>query len=93
MSKSSPKSFAVSQDAPNPFSPSTTLKYELPHASHVMLKPYNALGEQAATLVNEVKQPGTYTVEFNGSSSATGVYFCRLRAGDFVQTKKFVLLR
>jgi hypothetical protein len=59
----------------------------------VKLAVYDLLGHEVAVLVNEVKQPGTYTVEFDGSNLASGVYLYRLTAGDFVETKKLVLLK
>ena len=59
----------------------------------VSLKVYDILGREVATLVNEVKQPGTYTVQFDASSLANGVYYYRLQAGDFVQTKKLMILK
>jgi hypothetical protein len=96
-----PASCELSQNYPNPFNPSTTIKYELPRAAQVKLIVYNTLGEIVTTLVNEQKPAGDYTVQFDGSGLASGVYFYRLQArqisgwqaGNFVQTKKFVLLR
>jgi hypothetical protein len=58
-----------------------------------IVKVFDVLGRELATLVNEVKEPGTYTVQFNGSNLASGVYFYRLQAGSYVDTKKLVLLR
>jgi len=88
-----PDEFALSQNYPNPFNPSTTIRYELPHASRVSLKVYNTLGQEVATLVNETKSAGVYTVQFDAANLASGVYFYRLQAGDFVEVMKLVLLR
>jgi CubicO group peptidase (beta-lactamase class C family) len=88
-----PERFQLLQNYPNPFNPSTTIKFELPHASRVNLKVFNTLGQEVATLVNETKAAGTYTVEFDARSLASGVYFYRLETGSFVQTKKLVLLK
>jgi hypothetical protein len=88
-----PKSFALYQNYPNPFNPSTTISYQLPVVSHVVLKIYDILGRELATLVNERKSPGTYEVKFDGSGFASGVYFCRMAAGSFVSTKKLMLIK
>jgi photosystem II stability/assembly factor-like uncharacterized protein len=88
-----PKELRLEQNYPNPFNPSTTIKYELPKSSHVTLTVYDLLGREVTTLVNEVKEPGTYTVQFDGSNLASGVYFSRLTAGSYVQTRKLLLLR
>jgi hypothetical protein len=93
MEREVPKTFALEQNYPNPFNPSTTIRFELPHGSQVSLKVYNTLGQEVATLVNETKPAGVYTVEFDAAGLSTGVYFCRLEAGSFVQTRKLVLLR
>ena len=77
----------------NPFNPSTTIEFSLPQASHTTLKVYNMVGEEIATLVNEELNVGTYTTQWNAADMASGVYFYRLYAGDFVATKKLLLLR
>jgi len=87
------RSFSLSQNYPNPFNPTTTITYKIPNENFVTLKIYNSLGEEITTLVNEVKQAGNYTVEFNGSSLPSGVYFYRLIAGNFVASKKMILMR
>jgi hypothetical protein len=88
-----PGTFELYQNYPNPFNPGTIIQYNLPHSSQVSLKVYNLLGQEVRTLVNESKPAGAYTVHFNGDGIASGVYFYRLRAGSYVQTKKFLLLR
>jgi hypothetical protein len=90
---SNPKTFALSQNYPNPFNPTTVVSYRLPVASSVRLAVYDLLGREAAMLVNERKASGTYTVTFDASGLASGVYFCRLSAGDFVETKALLLMK
>jgi hypothetical protein len=88
-----PTEFAVKQNFPNPFNPSTSIKYELPRTTHVSLNVYDMLGREVATLMNEEKSAGVYTVHWDASGIASGVYFYRLKAGDFVQTKRMLLMR
>jgi hypothetical protein len=88
-----PKEYALQQNYPNPFNPSTTIKYDLPKDSRVNLKLFNILGQEVATLVNEEQKGGYKSVEWNASNVASGVYLYRLQAGDFVQTKKMLLLK
>jgi len=88
-----PLVFSLGQNYPNPFNPSTTIEFSLPHTGFVTLKVYNILGEAVATLVNEELNVGTYTTQWNASGVASGVYFYRLQAGDFVDTKKLLLLK
>ncbi len=85
--------YSLSQNYPNPFNPTTTIKFSILHSQFSTLKVYDILGREVTTLVNEVKSPGTYEVEFNASQLASGVYFYRLTAGDFMQTKKMMLLK
>jgi photosystem II stability/assembly factor-like uncharacterized protein len=91
--KTLPEYYKLFQNYPNPFNPSTTIRYELPMASHVTLKVYNILGQEVATLVNEKKEAGRYEVNFDGSKLPSGVYFYRIQAGAFTQTRKLLLLR
>ena len=88
-----PSHFTLSQNYPNPFNPSTTIKYELPRASLVSLKVYDILGREISVLVNEKKDAGVHEVKFDGSELASGVYFYRIQAGDYVATKKLVLMK
>jgi hypothetical protein len=88
-----PSSFTLSQNFPNPFNPSTTIQYALPKSSEVTLIVYNILGQHVATLVNETQGAGYHEAKFDGTALASGVYFYRIQAGSFVQTKKLLLLR
>ena len=88
-----PKQFSLSQNYPNPFNPATTIKFALPKDVNVTLKIYDLLGREVKTLVNEIKKSGYYEVSFDGSSLASGIYFYRLEAGTFVDTKKMVLVK
>lgn len=92
-----PNKFVLSQNHPNPFNPSTSIQYAIGSRQFVLLKVYDLLGREVATLVNEEKPAGSYELEFNPESSiknpASGVYFYRLQAGSFVETKKMILLR
>ena len=76
-----------------PFNPSTSINYELPKSSVVRLSVYDILGREVSVLVNQRKNAGSYEVKFDAAGSPSGVYFYRLKAGDFVQSKKFVLLK
>ena len=88
-----PTQFALSQNYPNPFNPSTTIKYALPKEEKVTLKVYNNVGELVTTLVNEVQAVGVHQVTFNASRLASGVYFYKIEAGAFNQTKKLILMK
>ena len=99
-----PENFELFQNYPNPFNPSTKIKYSIPDVGtsflsassgmkFVQLKIYDTLGNEIATLVNERKPAGTYEVEFSAKNLPSGIYYCTIRAGEFTQTKKMVLLR
>jgi hypothetical protein len=88
-----PTSISLEQNFPNPFNPSTTIKYSIPKSSLVVLKIYDVLGNEVATLVNNEKPVGSYEVEFNATDLSSGIYFYKLQAGSFVATKKMILLR
>jgi photosystem II stability/assembly factor-like uncharacterized protein len=88
-----PVAYTLAQNYPNPFNPTTTISYTVPSNSFVSLKVHDALGREVAVLVNEVKAPGSYKVNFNGSGLSSGIYFYHIQAGIFTDTKKLVLLK
>jgi len=85
--------YKLSQNYPNPFNPSTTINYSIPERSNVTLKVYDILGREIATLVNKQQKAGFYEVNWNAINNSSGVYFYKILAGDFVETKKMILLR
>lgn len=85
--------FTLAQNYPNPFNPATKIQYSIPQRSDVTLKVYDVLGNEIAILVNEEKERGVYSVNFDASGLASGIYFYKLQAGSFVETKKMILLR
>jgi uncharacterized Ntn-hydrolase superfamily protein len=97
----SPHKFYLYQNSPNPFNPSTIIKYTIPNviasgakqSQFVTLKVYDVLGNEVATLVNKEQVPGVYEILFDASSLSSGTYFYKLQAGNFVETKKMILLR
>ncbi|MEW6412731.1 MAG: M28 family peptidase [Candidatus Zixiibacteriota bacterium] len=93
-----PSSYALSQNYPNPFNPTTRISYSVPRRAHVTLEVYNILGQKVTTLVDESKAAGNYTISWDGSDErggkvATGIYFYKLQAGDFIDSKKMLLLK
>jgi hypothetical protein len=88
-----PITFQLLQNYPNPFNPTTTIKYQIPELSFVTLKVYDVLGNEIKTLVNEEKPAGSYEIGFDGTGLPSGVYFYRLQAENFVETKKMVSMK
>ena len=88
-----PLAFQLEQNYPNPFNPSTKISYSIPQQGNVTLKVYDLLGNEVATLVNEEKPAGGYEVEFNASDLSSGIYFYKLQAGSFVETKKMTVIK
>ena len=86
-----PQRFLLEQSYPNPFNPSSTIKFQIPNSCHVVLAVYDVLGKEVATLVSEDLSPGSYETTFDGAALSSGVYFYRLQADKFFETKKFVL--
>jgi hypothetical protein len=93
MSALPPRKVRLFQNYPNPFNPITAISYQLSAVSNVKLVVYNMLGSEVAVLVNERRNAGVHEVRFDGSSLASGVYFYRLKAGGFTETRKFILLK
>jgi hypothetical protein len=88
-----PQEFALHQNYPNPFNPSTKIGFKVQGSGFVSLKVYDVLGREVRTLVSEELKPGSYEVPFDAAGLASGVYFYRLRAGGFTQTRTMVVLR
>jgi hypothetical protein len=88
-----PEIYALAQNYPNPFNPSTTIAFSLPHTSYITLEIFNTLGEKVATLLSGEHAAGTYETKWDATGNASGIYFYRLKAGSFVETKKLILLR
>jgi hypothetical protein len=88
-----PEKFNLEQNYPNPFNPTTTIDFRIADPEFVSLKVYNILGNEVASLVNEVKPEGKYTVTFNASSLSSGTYFYKLQAGSIAETRKMILLK
>ena len=86
-------SASLGQNYPNPFNPVTKIKFGLPKNAHVKLTVFDAVGREIAVLVNEERSANTYEVEFDGSALPSGVYFYKLEAGDFVTTKKMLMIK
>ena len=88
-----PSNYELSQNYPNPFNPTTTISYSIPKTSFIKLSIFDILGQEIETLVDEQKYVGTYEITWYAEKLSGGIYFYRLQAGDFVETKKMVLLR
>jgi hypothetical protein len=88
-----PTEFSLEQNFPNPFNPTTTIKYSIPLSTKIIIRVFDVLGNQIAVLVNEKKPAGNYKLTWNAANLPSGVYFYRLKAGNFVETKKMILLK
>jgi hypothetical protein len=88
-----PAEFVLEQNYPNPFNPVTTIHYSLPISGRVCVKVYNVLGQEVATLIDEVQEAGLKSLNYDASNLTSGVYFLRLISGDFTATKQIMLLR
>lgn len=88
-----PTTYLLGQNYPNPFNPSTNISFSVPSRSFVALEIFDALGREVTNLVAEELPAGTYARQWNAATASSGVYFYRLRAGEYVETKKMILLR
>jgi hypothetical protein len=88
-----PQKYSLSNNYPNPFNPTTHIEYALPKEDKVTLKIYNVIGQEVATLKNEIQKAGSYRVAFDGSKLSSGVYFYRLQTSAFNQVKKMLLVK
>jgi hypothetical protein len=88
-----PTTFVLQQNYPNPFNPSTTISYQLPTKVYAALKVFDVLGREVAILVNKIEEQGYKSVSFDANELPSGVYYYRLRAGNYIETKKLLLLR
>ena len=83
----------LSQNYPNPFNPSTTIQFKVPEKSNVTITIFNSIGENVLTLVNEEKATGSYEVSFSAEGFTSGIYYYKLLAGNFAETKKMILMK
>ena len=88
-----PERYSLDQNYPNPFNPSTNISYGLPRQELVKLNVYDSIGQKVVTLVNEIQSAGYHKINMNAGNLSSGVYFIRIEAGDFVRTKKMMLLK
>lgn len=91
--ESTPQTFELNNNYPNPFNPSTKISYSIPKQSRVTLKVYDLIGNEVSTLVSEEMAAGNYEFEFDASKLGSGVYLYKLQAGNFIETKKMILLK
>jgi hypothetical protein len=93
ISEGIPAEFQLYTNYPNPFNPVTRISFDIPKQGFVSLKIFDVLGREVKTLVNEVKGPGNYMVDFNGSELSSGVYFYRLQSAEFTDTKRMLMIK
>jgi hypothetical protein len=91
--ESKPTEYALNNNFPNPFNPSTQINYQIPKDGFVNLVVYNALGQEVETLVSKEQSVGNYTVQFNATNLPSGVYIYKLQSGEFSSTKKMLLMK
>ena len=88
-----PKDFLLRNNYPNPFNPTTTIEYEIPERSNVVLKVFDVLGKEIQTLVNQEQEAGVYRINFNGFNISSGTYFFSLKTGNYEESKQMILLK
>ena len=91
--QSSSSLFKLSQNYPNPFNPITTIRYSIYNNSFINIRIFDYLGREVSTLVNQEKKAGNYSIIFNAGGLSSGLYFCRMRVGNFEETKKLLLIK
>ncbi|MDR3628093.1 MAG: T9SS type A sorting domain-containing protein, partial [Ignavibacteriaceae bacterium] len=87
------QNFAINQNYPNPFNPCTVIEYQVPVNGNVTVKVYDILGKEISTLVNGFKNKGKYTISFNGTSLTSGIYICKIQAGNYSKSIKMILMK
>ena len=85
--------FTLEQNYPNPFNPTTTIRYSIPERQYVTLRIYNSLGELVSEPINDLREAGSYELNFNSSDLPSGIYFYRLISGKNIETKKMILVK
>ena len=93
VSNNTPDNFVLEQNYPNPFNPTTTIKYSIPEASFVTLKIFDAVGNEVQTVVNENQSAGNYLKYIDMTSFSSGIYFYSIKAGNFTETKKMIMIK
>ena len=88
-----PSDYLLNQNYPNPFNPTTIIRYQLPKSGHVRLEVFDVLGRHVATLIDNTQSPGEYSVMWNASDCTNGVYVYRLKADNFYQSRKMILMK
>jgi hypothetical protein len=88
-----PTTYLLTQNYPNPFNPTTKIKYSIPQSSNVLIKVFDILGNEIETLVDEEKSTGTYEITWYPENLPSGIYFYKLQAGNYIETKKMVLIK
>jgi hypothetical protein len=88
-----PVAFAINQNFPNPFNPTTLIQYDIPRTAQVLIRVYDLLGREVTQLVDEVQRPGSYTVRYDGTNTPSGIYFYTIHAGNFHQVRKMLLIK
>ena len=88
-----PKEFKLYQNFPNPFNPTTSIKFDIPSDNFVNIKVYNILGMEVVTLINEFRKAGSYNVSFNGANLSSGVYYYKIKSGEFEKVRKMMLIK
>ena len=88
-----PLSFNLQQNYPNPFNPTTRIEYSIPYAAEVIIAISDIMGKEVEVLVNEFKNPGNYSIQFDASELSSGVYFYQMKAGNYLSNKKLILLK